>query len=209
MSSSDTPPSQGDNTEDISQYDTLGELGHYSPEASPDYSPVSSIGPTGEQIIVGCVIRAHGLNGQMRVKVLSDVPQRFQAGGVVYINGTAFTIAASGFFRHGQILLTLHGIDDSAAAQKMVEQMITVPAEAAPPLPEGEWFHFQLLGLKVLTDQGEALGEITDILETGSNDVYVVSEGKSEILIPALKSVINEVRLDDGVMVVSLPNGLR
>ena len=76
-------------------------------------------------------------------------------------------------------------------------------------MPEGEWFHFQLLGLRVLTDQGEDLGEITDILETGSNDVYVVSEGKSEILIPALKSVINEVKLDDGVMVVSLPDGLR
>ena len=75
--------------------------------------------------------------------------------------------------------------------------------------PEGEWYHFELLGLHVVTDDGEELGEITEILETGSNDVYVVSQGKSQILIPALKSVINQVRLDDKVMLVSLPNGLR
>ncbi|PKB64765.1 MAG: 16S rRNA processing protein RimM [SAR202 cluster bacterium Io17-Chloro-G2] len=158
---------------------------------------------------VGRVIRAHGLNGQLRVKSLSDVAQRYQPGGVVYINGTPFTITASGFFRHGQILLTLQGIEDSNAAQKLVEQWITVPVEAAPPLPEGEWFHFQLLGLRVITDQGEDLGKITDILETGSNDVYVVSGVKTEILIPALKTVITQVRLDEGVMLVSLPDGLR
>ena len=155
------------------------------------------------------MIRAHGLNGQLRVKLLSDFPQRFQPGGVVHIKNVPFTIADSGFFRHGQILLTLQGIEDSDAAQGLVEQFITVPAEAAPPLPEGEWFHFQLLGLRVITDQGEELGELTDILETGSNDVYVVSQGKAEILIPALKTVITQVRLDEGVMVVSLPDGLR
>lgn len=173
---------------------------------NPGYNTPDS---SAEHINVGHVIRAHGLKGQLRVKSLSDVPERFQPGGVVYINGAPFTVAASGFFRHGQILLTLQGIEDSDAAQKLVEQWITVPAAAAPPLPEGEWFHFQLLGLRVITDQGEELGEITDILETGSNDVYVVSGGKAEILIPALKTVITQVRLDEGVMVVSLPDGLR
>lgn len=197
MSSSDTSSSP-----DGDRQETPRNLGHNAP---PD--------PSAEHINVGQVIRAHGLNGQLRVKSLSDVPQRFDPGGMVYINGVPFTIAASGYFRHGQILLSLQGIEDSGAAQKLVEQWITVPAEAAPPLPEGEWFHFQLLGLRVITDEGEELGEITDILETGSNDVYVVStsggQGKAEILIPALKSVITQVRLDDGVMLVSLPNGLR
>jgi len=207
MPSSDTPPSPDANTQDSPRNVEPAVFGHQPPQAPPD--PVIEPAGVNDQIIVGCVIRAHGLDGQLRVKVLSDVPQRFDPGGVVYIGGASFTIAESGFFRHGQILLRLSGIEDSAAAQKMAEEMITVPAAAAPPLPEGEWFHFQLLGLRVLTDQGEDLGEITDILETGSNDVYVVSEGKSEILIPALKSVINEVKLDDGVMVVSLPDGLR
>lgn len=207
MPPSDTPPSPDANMQDIPRNAEPADLGH-QPRPAPLDVVIEPAGVSG-QIIVGCVIRAHGLNGQLRVKVMSDVPQRFDPGGVVYIGGAPFTIAESGFFRHGQILLKLLGIEDSAAAQQMVEEMITVPVAAAPPLPEGEWFHFQLLGLRVLTDEGEDLGEITDILETGSNDVYVVSEGKSEILIPALKSVINEVRLDDGVMVVSLPDGLR
>ena len=189
--------SESSSSPDGNRHGAPRNSGYNTPESSP------------EHINVGHVIRAHGLKGQLRVKSLSDVPERFQPGGVVYINGAPFTVAASGFFRHGQILLTLQGIEDSDAAQKLVEQWITVPAAAAPPLPEGEWFHFQLLGLRVITDQGEELGEITDILETGSNDVYVVSGGKAEILIPALKTVITQVRLDEGVMVVSLPDGLR
>ncbi len=179
---------------------TPRDPGHHSPVSSDSFA---------EQVNVGRIIRVHGLRGQLRVRVLSDVPHRFEPGRVVNINGHPFTIAASGFFRHGQILLTFQGIADRDAAQKLVEQWITVSAEAVPPLPEGEWFHFQLLGLRVITDQGEELGEITDILETGSNDVYVVSGGGPEVLIPALKSVITQVRLEDGVMLVSLPDGLR
>ena len=197
MSSSETSSSPDGDRQDTPTNATPRNLSDRTP------------GSTNEPINVGHVIRAHGLNGQLRVNLLSDVPQRFQPGGVVYINGDPFTIAASGFFRPGQILLSLQGIENSVAAQRLVEQYITVPAEAAPSLPEGEWFHFQLLGLRVITVQGEELGEITDILETGSNDVYVVTGGGAEILIPALKTVITQVRLDEGVMLVSLPDGLR
>jgi len=76
-------------------------------------------------------------------------------------------------------------------------------------LPEGEYFHFQLLGIKVLTEEGEELGRISDILETGSNDVYVVTGPTGEVLVPALADVIVKVDLDQGIMEVSLPDGLR
>ena len=87
--------------------------------------------------------------------------------------------------------------------------MITVPPEAVPQLPECEYFHFQLLELKVLTEEGEDLGRISDILETGSNDVYVVTGPTGEVLVPALADVIVKVDLDQGIMEVSLPDGLR
>ena len=87
--------------------------------------------------------------------------------------------------------------------------MITVPPEAVPQLPEGEYFHFQLLGIKVLTEEGEELGRISDILETGSNDVYVVNGPTGEVLVPALADVIVKVDLDQGIMEVNLPDGLR
>ena len=162
-----------------------------------------------DHVIVGQIVNVHGVNGQLRVRVTSDVAHRFQLGRIVYINEAPFTITASRNFRGDQILLAFKEINDRDQARKSVGKLLTVPVESSPVLPEGEWFHFQLLGLQVIADDGEELGEITEILETGSNDVYVVSQGKSQILIPALKSVINEVRLDEGVMLVSLPNGLR
>ena len=76
-------------------------------------------------------------------------------------------------------------------------------------LEEGEYFHFQLLGLRVLTEEHEELGQITEILETGSNDVYVVSGPSGEVLVPALADVVREVRVNDGLMIVDLPDGLR
>jgi 16S rRNA processing protein RimM len=162
-----------------------------------------------DHVIVGQIVNVHGVNGQLRVRVTSDVAHRFQIGRIVYINEAPFTITASRNFRGDQILLAFKEINDRDEARKFVEELLTVPVESIPVLPEGEWFHFQLLGLQVITDDGEELGDITEILETGSNDVYVVSQGKSQILIPALKSVINEVRLDERVMLVSLPDGLR
>ena len=162
-----------------------------------------------DHVTVGRIIRVHGLNGQLRVRVLSDVPERFQPGQVVYIDDSRFTIRSFGIFRGDEILLGLVGVDSRYSAQKFVNKWITVPQEAVPPLPEGEWFHFQLIGLRVITGQGEELGEITEILETGSNDVYVVTLAGKEILIPAIKSVITEVRLEDGIMLVALPDGLR
>jgi 16S rRNA processing protein RimM len=76
-------------------------------------------------------------------------------------------------------------------------------------LPEGEYFHFQLIGMKVLTEDGEYLGRLREILETGSNDVYVVSGDSGELLIPALANVILKVQVTEGVMVVRLMEGLR
>jgi 16S rRNA processing protein RimM len=77
-----------------------------------------------------------------------------------------------------------------------------------PELAEGEFYWCDLLGLKVVTDLGEFLGTLTDIIATGSNDVYVVKNDSREYLIPALADVVLEVDLDEGKMVVSPPEGL-
>jgi 16S rRNA processing protein RimM len=90
-----------------------------------------------------------------------------------------------------------------------VGQWLTAPQDTSPQLPDGEYFHFQLLGLQVVTEEGEELGEVTEIIETGSNDVYVVSGGKEELLIPAIAEVVRDVNLTDQVMIVRLIEGLR
>ena len=162
-----------------------------------------------EPIPVGEILGPHGMSGGVRARVFSDVAHRFDAGQEIHILGIYYRIAKSSRSRTNQVILQLHGLGTFEAARALVGQLITVPPEAVPQLPDGEYFHFQLLGLRVLTQEGEDLGRLGDILVTGSNDVYVVSGPTGEVLVPALADVIVNVDLDQGVMVVSLPEGLR
>ena len=84
-----------------------------------------------------------------------------------------------------------------------------VPEGEVPSAPEDEYFHYQLLGMSVRTEDGEALGALEEILETGSNDVYVVRGPGGEVLVPALATVVLQVDVDGAEMVVRLPEGLR
>ena len=141
--------------------------------------------------------------------MVSDVPNRFDSGQLLHVGGHAYSITNSTPAPNGQMILQLQGVDSVDAARALVGQSVTVPLAAVPQLQEGEYYHFQLLGIKVLTEEGECLGRLREILETGSNDVYVVSGESGDILIPALTEVIREVRLNEGRMVVKLLEGLR
>ena len=152
---------------------------------------------------------AHGVNGELRVRVLSDVPHRFDPGQSLYIQGNSYNVASSSRSGSSLVILKLDGINTPAAVRALSGQEVTSRAESSPLLPEGEYFHYQLIGLQVLTESGERLGEISEIIITGSNDVYVVSGGDAEILLPALSQVIRAVDLEKGLMTVRLMDGLR
>jgi len=92
---------------------------------------------------------------------------------------------------------------------RLTGQWLCVDQSSVPEAEEGEYFHYQIIGLKVISVTGEDLGEITDILETGSNDVYVVVGLTGEILVPAIRDVIKEIDVLSGLMTVDLPEGLR
>ena len=128
-------------------------------------------GDTPQHVIVGRVASAHGVSGGIRVNVLSDVPHRFDQGQTLQIGDRSYPITHSSPAPNGQVVLRLQDVDSVDAARRLVGQPATVPQSAVPPPREGEYYHFQLLGLKVLTDDGECLGRVREILETGSNDV--------------------------------------
>ena len=107
------------------------------------------------------------------------------------------------------MILRFRGFRDRRQAQKLTGLWLWVPRSEVPSAQEGEYFHYQLIGLKVRTVDGEDLGELAEILETGSNDVYVVAGGDGEILVPALSRVVREIDIAGGLMVVDLPEGLR
>ena len=162
-----------------------------------------------EHIAAGRVLGAHGVAGAIKVAISSDVPDRFDAGQVVYIQGSPYRIASSARTRSDQIILTFHGLNNLAKVRRLAGSSVTVPVAAAPELPPGEYFHFQLLGLRVFTEDGEGLGRVTEVVETGSNDVYVVTGEGGDILLPALAEIIREIDLGQGLMEVHLLEGLR
>ena len=162
-----------------------------------------------EAVIVGQIVATHGLSGSVRVRVLSDVPHRFDVGQTLSVGVNRYRIESTQPIRSGQLLLVFQGFHTKIDSRSLVGQYVTVPVTESPPLPEGEYFHYQLMGLRVVTEDNEELGTISDILETGSNDVYVVTGAGSEILIPGLAEVVKGIRLDDKIMVVDLPEGLR
>ena len=172
-------------------------------------TPVEGRPGSSEPNVVGRVLSAHGVSGEVNVEVQSDVPGRFNPGQVLHIQGNPFRITESRQTRSDRVILKFHGLNARVAAQRLVGQWVTVPQTASPELPPGEYFHFQILGLLVFTEEGEELGQVTEILKTGSNDVYVVSGESGEILVPGLAEVIREIDLAQGRMVVRLMEGLR
>lgn len=169
--------------------------------------PAGSDHPEG--VVVGRVLGAHGTAGEVRVRTYSDVPHRFDIGKVLYLQGSPLQIASSIPSRSHQVILKFQNIDTLDVARGLVGQWLTAPEETVSLLSDGEYFHFQILGLKALGEDGEELGEITEIIETGSNDVYVISGQKGEILVPAIAQAIRQIDLARGVMVVRLMEGLR
>ena len=160
-------------------------------------------------VIVGRILKPRGVRGEMTAEVISDSPGRFSAGGVIYVGGEPRKIQRSSSLPKGRVAIKLQGIDGPGEAASLEDSLLTVPESMAPRLPDGEYYHFQIIGMGVYTRQGEYLGQIAQILSTGSNDVYVACQGGQELLIPALDEVIVEVNLDRRVMTVDLPEGLR
>jgi len=106
------------------------------------------------------------------------------------------------------VILKLAKIDSVEAVEKIRGQFMEVPQGQVRPLPENEYYQFQVVGLEVWTTDGEFLGRITQILPTGNNDVYVVRSDDREVLIPAIDDVVKSVELEQGRIVIEVIKGL-
>ena len=107
------------------------------------------------------------------------------------------------------LLVKLDAANDRTQAEALRGLELTVLPSEVEPLPDGVYYHFQILDMRVVTEDGEQLGTVCEIIVTGGNDVYVVhEEGRRDILIPALPDVVLVVDVEAGEMLVSLPDGL-
>ena len=167
-----------------------------------------SLGPA--FLAVGKLRRPHGVQGEIVMEVLTDFPERLRAGDTLYIGHEYSPMQLKNIRSQNRgMLVTFQGCSTPEAAGELRNQFVYVPAVGRPALPEGEYYHHQIIGLKVLTQQGELLGTIIEILETGANDVFVIrpSNGR-EILIPDTDEVILQIDLDKGQMIIHLLPGL-
>ncbi|MFH1560525.1 MAG: ribosome maturation factor RimM [Chloroflexota bacterium] len=158
--------------------------------------------------IVGVVAGTWGHDGEIKVKPHTDNPQRFSKGSHFLAKGRDLQIEQCRWHQ-GLALIKFRGIDTQEDAGRLQGVQLEVPLDEVPSLSPDSYYHFQILDMEVWTQAGEFLGTVEDILSTGSNDVYVVRQGKSEVLIPALQDVIVEVDLEKGCITVDLPEGLR
>ncbi|MGD1996321.1 MAG: ribosome maturation factor RimM [Anaerolineae bacterium] len=160
-------------------------------------------------LAVGRVLRPHGVRGELRVKILTDYPERLSLHRVLYLGTEVHPYDVEGIrFHRGAALIKLAGCDDRNAAEELRHQLVQIPIETAIPLEEGEYYHFQVLGAEVVTDQGEPLGRIVEVLETGANDVYVIRGPRGEVLIPVIEDVVQDLDLEARRIVVTLLPGL-
>jgi 16S rRNA processing protein RimM len=160
-------------------------------------------------LVVGRVLAPWGRAGQVRAEILTDFPERFSRLDEILVGEDHVPYRLQSARLHkGQVVLKLEGVDDPEQASELRGELLYIPTSEAMPLGEDQYYHYQIVGLDVWTDDGRYLGRITDILETGANDVYVVRQDGREVLIPALAQVVQEVDLAHQRMTVTLLPGL-
>ncbi len=163
-------------------------------------------------ILMGKIAATHGVRGQLRLVSYSGSFDTLLLVDSIVLkqpSGRSGTFAVAAATVHGKkLLLTLEGFADINTVLPLVGSELYLRRDQLPPAGEDEYYWFDLVGLKVITEQGEFLGRLESIIETGSNDVYVVKSADREYLIPALHDVVLGIDLVSGVMKVTPSEGL-
>lgn len=153
---------------------------------------------------VGRIVGAHGLKGEVKVELLTDFVERLDAGRRLRMRGNWVTVEKARV-QNGRLLLKLSGIDDIDDAKGAQWEYLEAPAEERPELEEDEYVTADLVGLEVVTLEGEVIGKVSDVLLLPAHDVLVIGE----IMIPAVKRFVKDVDLAKKRITVELIEGMR
>ena len=165
-----------------------------------------------DMLRVGVIASTHGVRGEVKVFPTTDDAARFKILKQVTLDTgkeqIPLEIEHVKFFKN-MVILKFKGYDNINDIEKYKSKDLLVPRDQAVELEEDEYFVADLIGLNVVTDEGEALGTLKDVLETGANDVYIVAQpnGK-ELLLPAIGDCILDVDLEESRMTVHVMDGL-
>ena len=160
---------------------------------------------------VGIITTTHGIKGEVKLLPVTDHPEIFKSGQAFLLDTgkevRVLTVTSRKQVRQF-VVLGFREISGIEEAQLLKGKDLWISEEDAVPLEEGEYYYHDLIGLNVFLDTGERLGELTGIMETGANDVYIVEEGGREYLLPAIRECILDIDLDEKKMTVHEMPGL-
>ncbi len=161
-------------------------------------------------IAVGRIAGPIGIRGELKVEVLTDFPQRFETGSKLFLAEKPVTVQGARVSGRDRLIVSLKEIHTRTDADAIPRgATLDIREEDAIPLPDGAYYRFQLIGLQAVTDpDGDVIGAVEDVLETGVNDVLIVrAPGKPETLIPNTPEIVT-VDMDGGRILVQPVEGL-
>lgn len=168
-------------------------------------------------ILVGRIVREHGVMGELKVVPETDDPERFEAFGVVHVGASSetarpYTVRNVRYqtTKRGQlVVLALEGIDTREAAAGLRQAGVFADEAALPPLDDDEIFLHDLIGLRVRTASGEEVGVVDDVLETPAHlTLRIRRPGQADALVPVVPAFVAETDLEAGVLVLTPIEGL-
>lgn len=163
-------------------------------------------------IHLGTVTGTHGIKGGLRVRTFSGEYETLSALTTLFLqkgNGVVERVDVSSVRGQGKnVVLALKDRSSIEQVAEFIGSGIFAERSQLPTLSDGEYYWYDLIGMTVLLEDGTSLGTVTDIIQTGSNDVYVVSDGDREVLIPAIEDVVLDIDTKAGMMRVNLLEGL-
>lgn len=170
-----------------------------TPGPQPDQAPDQV------RLAVGVIVGIHGLKGELKLQLWTDTPAHLQQVRRVWVGEEREARRLTGVrLTPDRALIRLGGVGTPETARTFVGQQLFIAGSDARPLDEGELFLYQIVGLRVVTESGETLGTIADVMETGANDVLVIrpEEGGADVLFPHHRDFVLGVDLDAGTMTV-------
>ena len=163
-------------------------------------------------MLIGKIVGIHGIKGTNKLRSYAESLSVFLPGRSILVRdlrGREASYEIHWVKPHtGTPLVSFKGITDYGQAKTLIGAELFIPQSELPELDEDTYYWYDLIGIEVVTMTGEFLGRIESIIETGSNDVYVVKSNEKEVLIPALESVVLDIDLEHKRMQVDLPEGL-
>jgi 16S rRNA processing protein RimM len=164
-----------------------------------------------DTLLVGVITAAHGLRGQVKMRAITNNPDGLRRVRTIYLgpNRQPYRLRALQQQKPGMLILTLDGVSDRTGAEDLRAAEVFIHERDAAPLAEDEYFIHQLYGLLVVAEDGAEIGKVREVLETGANEVLVVTRpGQADALIPMIRDVVRALDIPGGRIVISPMEGL-